>query len=140
MILSKTWRYAVRALIYLNQRGGSAPTLSSIIAKDENIPAPFLVKILGMLANARIVDSTRGPRGGFVLAADPDKLTLMEIARATGYFSESDSCLLGYGLCSEHEPCAVHRYWEEPLRNISDFLEKTTLAELSLIDKSKDDI
>ncbi|MFC2150632.1 RrF2 family transcriptional regulator [Calditrichota bacterium] len=131
MILSQTWRYAVRALIRLAQHGDKAPVLSSTIAEEEDIPAPFLVKILGMLANSGLINSTRGPRGGFWLNRKPDTITLMEIARATGYFGGNDACLLGYGLCSDGTPCAIHEHWAGPLEHISDFLENTTLEDLA---------
>ncbi|MBT3232962.1 MAG: Rrf2 family transcriptional regulator [Calditrichaeota bacterium] len=128
MFFSKAWNYSIRALIYLAEHKDDGPILRSVIAEEESIPSPFLAKILGTLASVDIIDSTRGPRGGFVLKADPDKITLLEIAQLIEHFDASGKCLLGYGSCERGEACPIHEYWAEPKQQIMKFLKNTTLS------------
>jgi Rrf2 family protein len=131
MFFSKSWNYAIRALIYLAEHRDEGQILSSDIAKEESIPGPFLVKILGTLATANIVISTRGRNGGFRLKQEPDQITLMDIARIFDFFQGSSKCLLGYGACERDETCPIHKHWAEPERLIKEFLENTTLEKIS---------
>ena len=130
MIFSKAWAYAVRALLYLDEHHEDGPILSSVIAKDESIPGPFLVKILGTLAAAGIVESTRGRGGGFILKADPNEVTLNDIALLFEHPTMTDNCILGFGNCAGDESCPIHKHWDEPKRKIDHFLLNTTLADL----------
>ena len=130
MLFSKSWNYSIRALIYLAEHSDEGLILSSVIAKEESIPGPFLAKILGTLASANIIESTRGPKGGFVLKADPEKITLLLIAQQLEHFEISGKCLLGYGACENGEPCPIHEFWAESERQIIKFLEDTTLAKI----------
>ena len=133
MLFSKTCNYAIRALVYLTEHREDGPILSSVIAREEDIPAPFLSKILGTLATVKIVDSTRGRKGGFILTADPEKISLLDIADLFDHYSSSSGCLLGYGGCSDGDPCPLHKYWSKPKRLINEFLTNTTLSQLSKI-------
>ncbi len=132
MIFSKTWSYAVRALIHLAKHHGQAPVLSSTIAEQEQIPGPFLAKILGSLAAADIVISTRGPKGGFVLKVEPEELTLLFITDIIGSKDSYKKCLLGFDVCPENGVCPVHKRWKEPHNQIIRFLKETTLADIAL--------
>ncbi|NQU05015.1 MAG: Rrf2 family transcriptional regulator, partial [Calditrichaeota bacterium] len=51
MFFSKAWNYSIRALIYLAEHRDEGPILSSVIAREESLPGPFLAKILGTLAS-----------------------------------------------------------------------------------------
>ena len=130
MIFSKTWKYAVRALIYLAEHPEEGPILSSTIAKKEKIPEPFLVKILGTLASAGLVNSIRGRNGGFQIEIAPGNITLMDIAKLFDFFQDKGKCLLGYGFCEDDRACPVHHFWAEPESHIKSFLNNTTIKDL----------
>jgi len=130
MFFSKAWNYSIRALIYLAEHRDEGTILSSVIAKEEALPGPFLAKILGTLASANIVESTRGPKGGFILKADPENVNLLIIAKLFEHFETSGKCLLGYGACERGAPCPIHEFWAEPEQQIIKFLENTTLAKI----------
>jgi Rrf2 family protein len=132
MIFSKPWTYAIRALLYLAEHRDQGPILSTTIAENEGIPAPYLVKILGTLNSAKIVGSTRGPGGGFSLQVDPKKLNLMRVVVLFDSVDLFQDCILGLGLCGENEQCPIHRRWKEPKAGLMSFLEETTLADLAL--------
>ncbi|MBT3233186.1 MAG: Rrf2 family transcriptional regulator [Calditrichaeota bacterium] len=128
MFFSKAWKYSIRALIYLAEHKDDGPILRSVIAEEESIPSAFLAKILGTLATANIVESTRGPKGGFVLSADPEKISLLEIAQLIEHFDVPGKCILGYRSCERGETCPVHEYWAEPKQQIINFLKDTNLS------------
>jgi Rrf2 family protein len=130
MIFSKAWGYAVRALLYLAEHKEQGPVLSSVIAEEESIPGPFLVKILGTLAGAGIVESTRGRGGGFILRADPENIALYDISVLLENPAGSGNCILGYGDCIGDDSCPIHEHWVEPRKQIDNFLANTTLADL----------
>ena len=81
-MLSNTSKYAIRAMIYLSLH---APAVKRIgirqISGDLDLPAPFLAKILQVLAKNKLLNSNKGPNGGFSLAKDAGKITLFEIIR-----------------------------------------------------------
>ena len=131
MIFSKPWTYAIRALLYLAEHRNEGPMLSTTIAESEGIPAPYLVKILGILNSAKIVGSTRGPGGGFHLQVDPKKINLMKVVILFDSVDLFQDCILGLGRCGENENCPIHRRWKEPKSFLMKFLEDTTLADLA---------
>ena len=132
MIFSKPWTYAIRALLYLAEHRDEGPILSTTIASNEGVPAPYLVKILGTLNSAKIVASTRGPGGGFSLSVDPAKLNLMRIVILFDSIDLFQDCILGLGPCGENEHCPIHRRWKDPKCELVKFLEETTLADLAV--------
>lgn len=75
MQINKHTDYAFRALIYLAGQGGERVTIQHI-AQTYSISKSHLMKIINKLANARIVESTRGKNGGLRLAKPADQITL----------------------------------------------------------------
>jgi Rrf2 family protein len=130
MFFSKAWGYAVRALLYLDEHRDEGPILSSVIAEAQSIPAPFLGKVLGVLAGAGIVESTRGRRGGYILRRDPHEITLQDITLLFEPNAVMNCCILGYGECVGNTACSIHKHWAEPKKYIDQFLQTTTLADL----------
>lgn len=79
--LSNRGRYAVRAVFDLAQNGG-APAQVRDIAERQRIPLRFLEQIFQTLKRAGLVESKRGPRGGFTLARRADEVRLGDVLRA----------------------------------------------------------
>lgn len=133
---SKPSGYAIRALMYLARRQGEGAVLASVIAEEEDIPPSFMGKVLGKLALAGMIDSIRGPKGGYWLNRDPEAITMAHIAELFETQSSSRECLLGFKECPGPKYCALHKRWLEPQRHIDRFLKETTLADL--IDDSRE--
>ena len=127
---SKPSGYAIRALIYLALHEGEGPVLASVIAQEEDIPPSFMGKVLGKLALAGMVDSMRGPNGGYWLVRAPEEIRMAHIAELFETQSSSRECLLGFKECPGPKYCALHKRWLEPQRHIDRFLNDTTLADL----------
>jgi Rrf2 family protein len=74
--------YAVRATAELAASGGEGPVTAERVARAQDIPLGFLLKILSELRHARIVRSRRGAEGGYELARPADQISLADVIRA----------------------------------------------------------
>src|SRR4051812_1615508 len=82
MQLTHAASYAVTALVHLAAEDNGRLVPSRIIAEEHNIPELFILKILKPLVSARLLESLKGPNGGYRLARPPAKITLLEIVEA----------------------------------------------------------
>ena len=80
--VSNKGRYAVRALFDLAFHASDQPAQLRDIAARQRIPLRFLEQIFQDLKRARLVDSKRGPRGGYQLARSPDRICVGDVLRA----------------------------------------------------------
>jgi Rrf2 family protein len=130
MILSQSAEYAMRSVIHL--AGGSRDTYAGVgeISEATGVPASYLAKVLGHLVRAGVLESSRGPSGGFRLGPDAANLTL---ERIIGVFDrvETRRCLLGSGICGDNPSCAIHKLWAPVAVPLREFLTTTTIADLS---------
>lgn len=81
MKISQKGLYAFRALTVLARRYNQGPIRIREIAEEEHLPEKFLELILLDLKNARIVESTRGARGGYELRRPPSEIFMSEVIR-----------------------------------------------------------
>ena len=79
MRLSMKTEYGVRAIVELAANAGRGALQSGEIARRQVIPGPFLDQVLMTLRRAGLVQSTRGPHGGHVLARSPEDIRLDEV-------------------------------------------------------------
>ena len=82
MRLSSKTRYGVRAVFAMAFHGEGGPTQARELARREDIPLRFLEQIFGDLKRAGLVESRRGPRGGYVLRRKAEEIRLGDIVRA----------------------------------------------------------
>ena len=131
MILSQTAVYAARAVIHLAQTADRGHQPVDDIAEALGVPRNYLSKILQGLARAGILDSTRGPRGGFVLARPATRVSLADVVAPFDDIATSSGCLLGREACRDDNPCAAHEHWRDLSRRLRAFLSDTTIDELA---------
>jgi Rrf2 family protein len=82
MKLSLASQYAVHALAYLATNDDSQPAASQRIAQIQGIPERFLLKVLKALVPIGVLQSLRGPHGGYRLAKEPKQISLLEVIEA----------------------------------------------------------
>jgi len=82
MRISRSTGYALLAAGYIAQHKDKKIILSQDISKKYNIPLEYLLKILQQLVRANVLNSKRGPGGGFSLAKPPQRITILEIIEA----------------------------------------------------------
>lgn len=127
--LPQTAEYALRAVYFIAEAPVGAPVPVGDIASALQVPRNYLSKTLHQLAKAGILQSTRGPLGGFQLSRSPDRFTLGEIVRPF-LPAEGRACVLGRPRCSDLTPCAAHFRWREAADRMRHFFDHTTVADL----------
>ena len=110
MFVTRKADYAVRCVLYLTQNRDRLATIDEI-AKAMEIPKSFLAKILQQLIKAGIAVSERGIKGGFMLARDPKKISLLEIIEIIQGKSGLNVCAVEGKKCGLSRKCSVHPIW-----------------------------
>jgi Rrf2 family iron-sulfur cluster assembly transcriptional regulator len=139
MIFSRPCEYAIRALTHM--AASPAEITSALeIAKAEDVPLPVLSKVLQELVRKGLLESRRGPGGGFRLSRRPELITLRDIVAAIDGLDHFMDCVAGLKVCSEEAPCPLHKTWSGMRTQILSSLETTTLAQMSQAAKKKNDL
>jgi Rrf2 family cysteine metabolism transcriptional repressor len=135
MKLSTKCRYGLRAVLEIARKYGKAPAKRKDIAKKEGLSGSYLENILLVLRNHKIVETTRGVNGGYVLSRPPAAISAYEIVNALeGPLSVVDCVDNPHG-CDKTGRCATRVLWCELAGAMRDVLTKTSLQEL--LDKEK---
>jgi Rrf2 family protein len=128
MIFSKTCEYALQAMIYLavvQKKVGIAE-----ISEQQELPSHYLSKILQSLVKAKIIQSAKGPTGGFWLSRPADKVPLTDIIEAIDGLESLEQCGLGLKKCDSDHPCAIHHSFKPHREAILELFYMTTLADI----------
>jgi Rrf2 family transcriptional regulator, iron-sulfur cluster assembly transcription factor len=136
MIYSSACEYAIRALTHLAENPGARLKLKDI-AEAEAVPAPFLSNVFQTLVAADILDSSRGPSGGYALARPADEIRLLEIREVIDGLGDLEGCVVGLARCGDETPCPLHREWAPVRERIRSFLTETTLGSMAAARRGK---
>src|SRR3979411_3199300 len=82
MMFSTKAEYGVRVMVELARRAGEEPIPLAEIAEHDGMPLAYLEHLVARLRKARLVDSRRGSRGGYLLARSPTEITMAEVVEA----------------------------------------------------------
>lgn len=135
MLFSRSTEYAVRALTFLALQKPGKLTGAKEISEAENIPMPFLWKILQMLTKRKLVRSFKGLHGGYELAASAEQIPLAIIVNATDGSDFREGCVLGLPECDSRNPCPLHEQWKGIRANMTRMLDETSLADLAQVSR-----
>ncbi|MGO1245547.1 MAG: RrF2 family transcriptional regulator [Sphingobacterium sp.] len=129
-VFSKTCEYAIRAVFYISQRTHEGyKTGIKEIASNIDSPEPFLAKILQKLAKAGIVQSVKGPNGGFYIDIASFDRPLSDIVEAIDGAEIFTGCAMGLSFCSEVNPCPLHNDFKEVRNRITEMLHRTSISQ-----------
>jgi Rrf2 family nitric oxide-sensitive transcriptional repressor len=126
-MFSKTFEYSMRAIVTLADGNGEVFKAQQI-SELTQVPVPYLSKVLNGLVRSGLVRSQRGLHGGFVIAADPDKVSVLDIADAVEPFQRIRECPLGAN--SQGVLCSLHRFLDDIMALSEEALRTTTVADL----------
>lgn len=104
-MLSKTAEYALRAVTSLAANSESALS-ADVLAEKTKVPRRYLTRVMQDLAAAGLVGSRSGPGGGYILAQDTAKLTILDVVNAVAPLERITTCPLG--LSSHTSLCPLH--------------------------------
>lgn len=131
-MFSKACTYGIRALILIAQKSNEGKkTGVKEIAKETETPEPFTAKILQQLSKQGVIQSIKGPRGGFFVDEKQQKTSLYEIVNAIDGDQLMTGCGLGFLECSDEKPCPMHAKFKSIRADINTMLKSTTLEDLS---------
>ena len=131
--LSKKTDYAIILLTHLGEQ--ESPVSAQEVATFYKLPYPMVANILKQLASSGLIESTRGQRGGYVLARSTEEINLSEVIRITDSTFELVECVHDEDLCKVHQCCPTRRPLISLHNKIQNFVEETTLA--SIIEDSQ---
>jgi Rrf2 family transcriptional regulator, iron-sulfur cluster assembly transcription factor len=130
MRLTTKGRFAVTAMVDLAMRGGTGPVTLATISKRQKISLSYLEQLFGKLRRCNIVESVRGPGGGYYLARPGNKISIAEIVTAVDEPLDATKCG-GKGNClGEQQPCLTHDLWMGLNEKIYSYLEEVTLQQM----------
>jgi Rrf2 family iron-sulfur cluster assembly transcriptional regulator len=129
MKLTSKGRYAVTAILDLAFHSMSGPVPLPHIARRQDISLSYLEQLFTRLRKQGLVDSTRGPGGGYTLGRTADSITVAEVIAAVDERVDNTQCS-GASNCHDGEQCLAHELWEDLGTQISDFLDNITLQDL----------
>ena len=132
MRLGTKGRYAVMAMVDLNQNGADMPICLADISNRQEISLPYLEQLFAKLRRARLVKSVRGPGGGYELAHHAERIRISDIICAVDEPIHATRCEPGSasGCSGDRSRCVTHELWEELSNHIHLFLSSVTLEDV----------
>ncbi|PRP71796.1 Fe-S cluster assembly transcriptional regulator IscR [Chromobacterium amazonense] len=129
MRLTTKGRFAVTAMLDLAMREERGPVTLAGISERQNISLSYLEQLFGKLRRAELVDSVRGPGGGYTLAKDIQDISVADIIVAVDEPVDATQCG-GRENCRGSQRCMTHDLWTNLNVTIFDYLSKVSLASL----------
>ncbi len=129
MKLTTKGRYAVTAMLDLALHYEQGAVTLSDIARRQGISLSYLEQLFARLRRNGLVDSVRGPGGGYNLATAPSAISVAQIIVAINENIDATRCG-GEQNCDGEERCLTHYLWEDLSERIREFLSGITLADL----------
>lgn len=126
MKLTTKGRYAVTAMLDVAIHASQGPISLSDISKRQSISLSYLEQLFSKLRQKNLVESVRGPGGGYRLARESSRIHVSEIVDAVNESVDATSCG-GQGDCQQGEMCLTHHLWEDLSDQIHHFLSEISL-------------
>jgi Rrf2 family iron-sulfur cluster assembly transcriptional regulator len=129
MRLTTKGRFAVTAMVDLALRPGTAPMTLAEISARQKISLSYLEQLFAKLRRRGIVDSVRGPGGGYRLAKDMAQIAVADIILAVDEPLDATQCG-GKENCRDEQKCITHDLWVRLNEHLLDYLGSITLKQL----------
>ena len=137
MRLTTKGRFAVTAMVDLALREDGGPVTLAEISSRQKISLSYLEQLFGKLRRRGLVDSVRGPGGGYRLGKDMAAISIAEIILAVDEPIDATQCA-GKENCRDEQKCLTHDLWATLNERIFDYLESVTLRQLVENQRSKE--
>ena len=129
-----TWaEYGLICAVHLARRVTDGPVTGRDIAERERLPSDYVEQILLRMRRADIVRSTRGARGGYMLARDPATISVRNVIQASELTTFDLHCVshpVNSERCADSESCSIRPVWQLLQKRIDDVLEGVKLSDL----------
>lgn len=134
MRLTTKGRFAVTAMIDLALRGEDGPVALASVSERQQISLSYLEQLFGKLRRFNLVESVRGPGGGYCIARPLDQVAVADIIRAVDEQLDATQCG-GRENCLDEHRCMTHDLWSTLNAKMFEYLASVTLADL--VDRQK---
>ncbi|MDF7675637.1 Fe-S cluster assembly transcriptional regulator IscR [Neisseriaceae bacterium ESL0693] len=129
MRLTTKGRFAVTAMLDLAMHAQDGAVSLTAISERQRISLSYLEQLFGKLRRAGLVDSVRGPGGGYVLSQTAQQINIADIVAAAEDMLDATQCG-GTGNCQEDGPCLTHHLWTNLNKTIDHYLRSISLSNL----------
>lgn len=130
MRLTTKGRFAVTAMIDLAMRQHAGPVTLAGISERQKISLSYLEQLFGKLRRSQLVNSVRGPGGGYCLAKEMAVISVADVIRAVDEPLDATQCR-GKGNCQdEKHVCMTHKLWTNLNVRMYDYLSSVSLNDL----------
>lgn len=132
-MFSKACEYGIRAIIYIASKSveGSRVKIGEVV-ENINSPEAFTAKILGALVRNGIIQSSKGPYGGFYIESNKmSSIKMSDIVFAIDGDSIYNGCGLGLSECNSAKPCPLHDKFVQIRADLKNMLNNTTIEDLA---------
>ncbi len=132
MRLSTKGRYGVRAMFDLTMHRSAGPISVKSISRRQGISINYLEQIFNQLGRAGLIQSIRGPGGGFILSRTPGEIKILDIIKALKEPIAPVACVddKDPDQCERIDTCVTHLLWKRLGERIREVLENTSLEDL----------
>jgi Rrf2 family protein len=132
-MFSKTCEYALRAMMFIAQKSESGVKVGiKDISRGIVAPEHFIAKILQELNRKGLVQSAKGPNGGFYLGEVSRKHTMADVVRAIDGDKLFIGCGMGLNNCSEKKPCPLHDEFKVIRKEIHEMLKSKSVGDFNM--------
>jgi FeS assembly SUF system regulator len=139
MRMSKLADYSTVVMTHMGRDGGGLHSAHEV-AEAVGLSLPTVSKIFKILARGGLVVSTRGVKGGYLLARPPEKISIAEIIDAVDGRISLTECSHHAGLCVQESHCSVRGNWQRINAAVRRALEGVSLADMARPTMSKVDV
>ncbi|GAA0857041.1 Fe-S cluster assembly transcriptional regulator IscR [Aliiglaciecola litoralis] len=129
MKLTSKGRYAVTAMLDVALHSRRGPVSLADISERQEISLSYLEQLFSRLRRENLVQSVRGPGGGYKLGRPAEDIAVGEVIKAVDESVDATRCQ-GNSDCQGGERCLTHSLWHDLSERISHFLDSITLGEL----------
>jgi Rrf2 family transcriptional regulator, iron-sulfur cluster assembly transcription factor len=129
MRLTTKGRFAVTAMLDLALRQAGGPVTLAGISERQHISLSYLEQLFGKLRRRDLVESVRGPGGGYCLARPAGEINVADIIQAVDEPIDATQCG-GKENCRDEGRCMTHDLWSDLSTTIHDYLSNITLGQL----------
>ena len=133
MRLTTKGRYGLRAMFELAKDFGHGPVAIKTISERQHLSTHYLEQLLAKLRKSGLIESVRGPGGGYVLALKPREISVGDIVRTLEGPIAMAKCIdesLMSERCEHVDDCAVRLMWKRISARIEEVLDAISLADL----------
>lgn len=136
MVYSKSFGYALRGILYVALMSDEKKKVQiDEIAERLSVPKHFLGKIMNRIVKAGILNSTKGPYGGFSINQITLPTSLIKVFEVTDGKERYTTCALSMRSCDAAYPCPLHKHNEKLREDFYNRFSVTTINDLLTVEK-----